>query len=219
MIDGVRKNQEVWESLYKSNKADLLYPSDALIRLTNYWFRDLKPRKVLDYGFGTAANLIYLVNKGLEVSGLEISDEAIRIAKSRLEDRHLSADLRLTSEGAILPWEGGYFDAVIAWQVLSYNDWDGWRHALSEIDRLLKVGGVFICAIAAPGDISQVNSRSLGNCLYLSGVGGQEGLVLLIPTKKMLQKCFPGWSIDVGKVEYEFCGVVSKHWIITYHKI
>ena len=139
-MDSIEKNQEVWRSLYKSGKADLLYPSDVFIRLTNYCFRDQKPRKVLDYGFGTGANLIYLASKGLEVSGLEFSDEAISLTKSRLEDRHLSADLRHISADAVLPWESGYFDAIVAWQVLYYNDWGGWKSALSEINRLLKVG-------------------------------------------------------------------------------
>ncbi len=218
-MDGFEKNQEVWRSLYKNGKADLLYPSDVFIRLANFSFREKRPHKVLDYGFGTGANLIFLANKGYEVSGMEISEEAIQVTQSRLVERNLTADLRLVPAGIKLPWESGCFDAVIAWQVLYYNDWKGWRFALSEIDRLLAVGGIFMCAIAAPGDISHVNSQSLGNSLYSSNVEGQEGAILLIPTREELQNCFPGWLIDIGKMEYEFCGVVAKHWVITYRKI
>ena len=218
-MESIEKNQEVWRSLYKNGKADLLYPSDVFIRQANFCFREHKPSKVLDYGFGTGANLIYLASRGFEVSGLEISEEAISITKSRLDERNLTADLRFSTLVSPLPWESGYFGAIIAWQVLYYNDWNGWRFALGEIDRLLQPGGVFICAIAAPGDISQTNAYSLGNSLYSSRVDGQEGAIMLIPSREDLPKCFPGWSINIGKMEYEFGSVVAKHWVITWRKI
>jgi SAM-dependent methyltransferase len=213
----LKHNSTTWQQLYSEGKNDLRYPNDVFIRCYYKYF-DRSINKVLDYGFGTGANLIHLADMGCDVSGVEISNHAVEKTKNRLSERELSADLRCIEAGGQLPWPSEYFDAVVTWQVLYYNDWDTWQHAISELERVLKPGGLFICATAAPGDISQTMSESIGNGLYKSQVPGQEGCLLAIPEKEDLSSCFPGRNLDIGEFGYKIGDIVARHWVVIYKK-
>ena len=210
-------NAEVWQRLYAQGKNDLRYPNDVFVRCT-YRYLGTDVCRALDYGCGTGANLLHLARRGMEMSGLEISDHALGVARQRLQEAGLSADLQTGTPGARLPWPDGYFDAVVAWQVLCYNDWLSWRVAVKELDRVLRPGGVFIGATTAPGDISHAFSQPLGDHLYRSEVPGQEGCVLLIPDEEALSRCFPERKLEIGEMGYRFDEIVARHWIVVYQK-
>lgn len=210
-------NQLIWERLYSQGKNDLLYPNDIFVRMASRNF-DSGIKDVLDYGMGTGANLMHLARRGYTVAGLEVSSSAVQIVSKRLKGEMLQADLKISSIGESLPWEKNYFDAVVAWQVLYYNDRSSWKFSISEIDRVLRPGGIFIAATAAPGDISHVQSIPLGNSIYRSSVPDQENCLMLIPERDELAECFPGWGIEIGEMGYTFGSYTAKHWLITYRK-
>lgn len=132
-------NTRIWNDLYGRNDGHLSYPDETLVRITHSLFSPDKHRKVLDYGFGSGANTIHLLNKGHAVSGVEVSAAAAHKLAARLARLGLQADLRCTTNGTI-PFETSCFDAVIAWQVLYYNDWQTLGQALAEINRVLRPG-------------------------------------------------------------------------------
>ena len=138
--------------------------------------------------------------------------------KLRLNEKGLIAELHCIEPGLPLPWASDYFDAVIAWQVLYYNDWDSWRAVFHELDRVLRPGGVFICATAAPGDISQIIAEPLGGGLYRSSVPGQEGCILAIPDEIGIAECFAVRTIELGEFSYRLGEIVTRHWIVIYRK-
>lgn len=210
-------NTKVWQDLYAQGKNDLRYPNDVFVRCTyRYLGKDI--RKALDFGCGTGANLLHLARRGVEMAGLEISDHALGVTQQRLQEAGLAADLKICTPGARLPWPDGCFDAVVAWQVLCYNDWSSWHFTVKELDRVLRPGGVFIAATTAPGDISYASSQPLGDHLYCSKVSGQEGCILLIPDEQALSQCFPERRLEIGSMEYRFDDIVSRHWIVVYRK-
>ena len=86
-------NSQIWQRLYSEGKNDLHYPNDIFIRLCNRIMNE-KINKVLDCGFGTGANLIHLAKKGYEVSGVEISSDAIEKTTIRLHENNLQAELK-----------------------------------------------------------------------------------------------------------------------------
>lgn len=209
-------NARVWRDLYAAGRNDLRYPSDVLVRLGFRLLRMDRDRRVLDYGFGTGANLLHFAGQGYDVHGLEISAHALNRTRQRLEAAGLAAQLQLIEVGQPLPYARGYFDVVYAWHVLYYNDRHGWNDALRELERVTRPGGLIIIAIAAPGDVSQLEAEFLGDHLYRSRVTGQEGCVLLIPDREALAGLFPGRQIEVGEFGFSFPGTVARYWIITY---
>jgi SAM-dependent methyltransferase len=211
-------NEDVWKRLYAEGKNDLRYPNDVLVRCCHRYLDHSSDRDVLDYGFGTGANLIHLAQLGFNLSGVEISKHALQKTRLRLDERAIDADLQCVAPGSTLPWSASHFDAVIAWQVLCYNNWDSWRFAVDELERVLRPGGVFICATTAPGDISQTMAENLGDGLYRSRVPGQEGCILVVPDETQLGRCFPGREFELGEFGYRIGKTVARHWLVVYRK-
>lgn len=211
-------NSRIWNKLYDEGKGDLIYPSDVFIRCCRHYLGE-KLIKVLDYGFGTGANTIYLAKLGHQVFGAEVSATALHKTKERLFKNGLTANLSLIQPGQRLPFEDETFDAVIAWCVLTYNDWGSVGVATQELSRVLKAGGVMMCATAAPGDITHSNSIHLGDSVYQSTIPGQEGCIVLIPEKDQLTRLFPGQSLELGEFSSSLGGVNANQYIIVYQKI
>jgi len=91
-----------------------------------------KSLKILDAGCGPGAALIYLSQFG-EVTGVDISEEALRFAKKR--GKVIKGDV------SALPFKDGTFDVVVCLDVL-YHKWVHVRKALSEMKRALRKGGI-----------------------------------------------------------------------------
>jgi SAM-dependent methyltransferase len=211
-----RANSDVWQKLYAEGKNDLRYPNDVLVRLGARMLNKDRDRKILDFGFGTGANLVHFATQGFETYGVEISEHALTLARERLRAAGLFADLHLVRAGQRLKYADYFFDAVYAWQVLYYNSRDGWKSTVAELERVTRKGGLVLIATAAPGDISQLEAEPLGNCMYCSRVHGQEGCILTIPDRDALAEFFSGRQIDIGEFGFQFGGTTSRHWIITY---
>lgn len=211
-------NVAVWRRLYAEGSNDLRYPSDVLVRLGARLLTRTRERRVLDFGFGTGANLLHFARQGFEMHGAEISEHALTRARERLQRAGLTADLQLITVGQRLPYADGYFDAVYSWQVLCYNDRDGFVSAVDQLERVTAPGGPIIIATTAPGDVSQVDAEPLGNDLYRSRVPGQEGCVQLIPDRPALAALFPGRRIEIGEFGFRFLTTTARHWIISYRK-
>ncbi len=212
-----RINSTVWEDLYSSGRSVLLYPDSVLVNLTHHLLKPDKHKKILDYGFGSGSNMLYLLKRGFEVKGVEVSENAMQITQERLKKCSMEADLRLMKDG-IIPFDNSTFGCVLAWQVLCYNDWESLEWVLSEINRVLMDGGLFLAAMKAPGDCSHLNSIPLGDCVYQSKMPGQEGAIFLVLNESQLGRCFPVDSLKIGKFGYSFNNDESWHWIISYEK-
>jgi SAM-dependent methyltransferase len=211
-------NARIWEDLYRQGKANLAYPNSVLVSLSYHLLDPSRNRRLLDYGFGAGANLLFFVRRGFDVCGVEVSKSAVDIVADKLRVEKLHADLKIIEQDRV-PFEDAAFDAVIAWQVLYYNTWETLHRAIAEIDRILRPGGIFIGTMAAIGDISQQNSSPLGDGLYQSSVPGQENAVLLVVDKDQLPRCFPGKVLKIGSFSQSFEGMASGcHWVISYRK-
>ncbi|HEY8645595.1 MAG TPA: class I SAM-dependent methyltransferase [Gaiellaceae bacterium] len=97
--------------------------------------------RVLDLACGTGRISIPLAEQGFDVSGLDISNRVLEVARAAAPglDFH-QGDMRE------LPWEDGSFDAVInMWTAFGYFDTQVEdERALAEVARVLRPGGVFI---------------------------------------------------------------------------
>lgn len=208
-------NIEIWDKIYEKNGSNLLLPSEMFVRLFHKYIKREENSIVLDYGCGTGSNLLYMLEKEVEVHGIEVSQFALDIVYSKLVDTNNKAKLTLF-DGKTVPYKDDFFDVVVAWQVLYYNDVEGFQQCMREINRVLKPGGLFIGTMCAVGDISYEQSEQIGQNIFLSKVPSQQNAVCIIVDKKDLVDFFPQKNINVGEMMYEFDGVKSRHWVIMY---
>jgi SAM-dependent methyltransferase len=211
-------NINVWDKLYQQGQSNLFYPDSIFVMISNRMLDITKHSTGLDYGFGTGANLIYLLNRGFDVSGVEISQSAVEITNQKINASGLESTLKLIEKNGEIPFENEKFDFVIAWGVLSYNNWQDLELAISEIDRVLKPGGLFLGTMHAPDDYTHIHSHPLGDGLYQSEADGQSGAIVLIADENNLQRCFPGKSLIVGEMGHKFLDRQGRFWIISYEK-
>jgi SAM-dependent methyltransferase len=139
---------------------------EAEVERTHWWFsgrRQLFARelvaagvtgdaRILDVGTGTGANLRMLRDLKLEhVTGLDSDELAIQFCASKGLGQVQIGDI------CAMPFESDAFDLVIATDVIEHVEDD--RAALSEIARVLRLGGnVLISVPAFPSLISTICS-------------------------------------------------------------
>lgn len=100
----------------------------------------VEQKNILDVGCGTGANMDFLKQKGFQVKGIDMSEEALKFCKEK------GLDVQLGLAGNI-PFRENNFDIVIACDVLEHikNDVE----AIKEIARVLKKNGLFIATVPA----------------------------------------------------------------------
>ncbi len=101
----------------------------------------VEDKTILDLGFGTGRNANYLAELGNEVIGIEISKNALEIARARARELGLSVLYRLGDIGEKYDIEDNSVDIVL--DVTSSNSLDekGREAYLKETYRVLKSGG------------------------------------------------------------------------------
>jgi SAM-dependent methyltransferase len=214
---GTIANARIWKALYAAGKNDLIYPSEIFVRVFSRVTAGVQgPLRILDYGFGTGANLIHMVKRGHILHGVEISAHALEIAQNRLNEQALQASLALTSEGEPIKFEDGLFDIVVSWLVIYYNDYGGMLALVRELERVTRRGGTVVIAIIAPGDISHRLSKSVGNRVYISEVPEQVGCTLVILEREDLPEFFGNEDLEIGEFSFNYRDTPSHHWIVTY---
>ena len=130
------------------------YREYAEIEDTHWWFRgrraifervlrpfeDRRGVRILDIGFGTGAMLTFLSRYG-EVTGMDMSADAIRFARTRCDRPMLLGDI--TS----VPLRTHSVDLVTAFDIVEHVDDDG--AALTELARVCKPGGHTLLTVPA----------------------------------------------------------------------
>jgi SAM-dependent methyltransferase len=96
----------------------------------------------LDAGCGSGANTVLLADAFTRVTGCDLSEEAVRLARRRGLERLLVADVNR------LPLRTGAFDCVLCADVFESLEVDE-RRALEELARVTKPGGRLVLSLAA----------------------------------------------------------------------
>jgi len=99
---------------------------------------------VLDYGCGSGYGSHFLATHCHSITGVDISADAIAYADSHYRADNLDFHTIAPAERAPLPFADSSFGVVLSFQVIEHiRQVDAY---LSEIERVLQPGGVFVCA-------------------------------------------------------------------------
>ena len=101
--------------------------------------------RVLDVGCGTGEMAGRLIDRGYDVSGVDIAEPMVHRARERW-----GADRFKVADGEHLPFDDNTFEAVVCLGVIEYQDAD--ERTLREIRRVLKPGGRAV--LSTPNSVS-----------------------------------------------------------------
>jgi len=124
------------------------YHADLAFPATTDLLPDIEGLRVLDAGCGTGAYTEWLVDRGAEVIGVDVSEPMLDRARDRVADRaefhraDLAEPLEFAREDA--------FDGVVSALALDYVE--DWRAPFGAFARLLAPGGFLVFTVPHPFD-------------------------------------------------------------------
>ncbi len=140
--------RETWERSFEAQIAAHAYntaPVEALVRSVAYYLRergDTAGLHAAELGCGAGPNLAWLAQRGLRISGIDISATALELCRETLA-RH---DVESLVEGSVteVPWPDASLDIAIESCVFQHLARADREAAFAEVDRLVKPGGLFV---------------------------------------------------------------------------
>jgi len=109
--------------------------------LTLVHFDEWKGKDVLDVGCGAGVEVVRFARAGARVTGVDIAESAINLARANVEQQGLEARLEV-ADGEHLPFPDASFDLVFTHGVVQYTGDDS--AMVAEIHRVLRPGGLAI---------------------------------------------------------------------------
>lgn len=166
----------VWEDIF-NNQSWGKYPGEDLIRFVArnfYHVPDRSQVKILEVGCGPGANLWFMAREGFSISGIDGSQTAVNLARSKL-DLECPDWMGMLHCGDIaqLPFMDMTFDAVIDNECLYCNPFESSRLIYSEMARVTKVGGKLFSRTFAAGSWGDSTGTPAGHHAWLCSEGPQ----------------------------------------------
>jgi SAM-dependent methyltransferase len=142
-------SERLSEDAYQSSAADYLI---YLFHIATYEFARsyVTDKVVLDFGCGTGYGTHRLADSASHITGIDVAPGAVAFARDRYVPQAESAGDWLEYahidpvELSPLPFPDNHFDTVLSFQVIEHVP--SVANYLSEIRRVLRPGGTFICA-------------------------------------------------------------------------
>jgi ubiquinone/menaquinone biosynthesis C-methylase UbiE len=100
--------------------------------------------RLLEVGVGAGTDFINWVRGGAVASGIDLTDEGVKLTRERLELEGLTADVRV-GDAEELPFRDETFDVVYSYGVLHHTP--DTARAAAEVHRVLKPGGTALVMI------------------------------------------------------------------------
>jgi SAM-dependent methyltransferase len=155
-----------------SKRSNHLYPTEWVIRTMLGTYPGLKYDRskyatgnILDLGFGDGRNMPLLHNCGLEIHGVEITEDTVNMVTDAMSKLGINTDLRVGTNASI-PYDSNFFDYILACASCYYIDQDGtFNDNLTEITRVLKPGGYLIANFPAFTDLPIPNNFILNGAI------------------------------------------------------
>ncbi|MDT3402581.1 class I SAM-dependent methyltransferase [Mucilaginibacter terrae] len=136
-------------------------------------------RKILDAGCGGGRNLVWFLQNGYEVYGIDPNAEAVQAVKElslKLAPDNSSANFTVATAES-LPYADGMFDLVISSAVLHFaKNHEHFDAMLRSMWRVLKHGGYLFIRLASDIGIEPL-VKHMGNGRYLLPDGSERYLV------------------------------------------
>ena len=141
---------EYWRDAYVGQREvfasyALVHRRDLVLRLVDEFVGGESPRTA-DIGCGAGALMIELLERGHQVTGLDISEKMVVSVRRTVDERFPGRGHCVVGDADALPFENGSFDCVVSVGVLSHQTDP--RHVVAELGRVVEDNGLVIVTLA-----------------------------------------------------------------------
>ncbi len=160
-----------WESMYQKPLSEISWeieqPPQELVELIESK-KIQSPSRVLDLGCGTGNYSVYLARSNFQVTGIDISEEAIRIAQKRAEKEKLPIQFISADLFSMPPTYTHRFDFILDYSVLHHIPIIRTREYARFMFQVLDHGGkmLLVCYSEKDTDGKLTSIGKYGNMMY-----------------------------------------------------
>ncbi len=115
-------------------------PAPEVFYLCDRW-KQKKFKTFLDIGCGYGRNSIYFMQNGFDVSAFDLSKYAVDVASQKAKQQNFTFKSICVADMLNMPYGDECFDCMLALNVISHTDKQGFDKILKEIKRILKPNG------------------------------------------------------------------------------
>lgn len=133
----------------------------------------LRPCKAIDFGCGTGNYAIYLASRGFEVTGIDISPSAIRIARENAEKKRVQCNFIVADALGDLHELNDTFDFAYDWELLHHIFPEDREQYVKNVYSVLNPNGIYLSVCFSEedpffGGSGKFRKTPLGTILYFS---------------------------------------------------
>jgi len=224
-----------WDTVYGDRLMTIWEPHDIVVQFVARFLKKRQgydsylihrdAQRVLDLGCGNGAQSIFLARMGYEVHGIDVSEEAINVAREYANQEALS--IEFSTEGCDqLSFKTNFFDAVICHGVLDHIPMEKAILSAQEVYRVLSPGGLLLVSLASVRSSLFGEGLSAGRNTYVLEDGPEEGEIQHYFDEEEISMLLPSSQfhfIDARhKLEEELTGsadlvpeVMKGRWVLT----
>lgn len=228
----LKANKDNYEKLYSTKQNFLEYPANWVIGFHNtYLKKNLPSGKVLDYGFGSGNNSVFLMKKGYDVYGTEVAESSITMLKENLKNWNLSNKIEekflvFPPDNISLPFADNYFDFILSNQVISYlPSEEHIKKVCGELKRVLKPGGVvFFTMVGHKNYLISKYTKNVSNKVHEVVLDGHRmsdflQFIYVVDDENDLKNLFSDFTcLHVGHFDIDVMEGGNFHWIFIGKK-
>lgn len=146
-------------------------PPTALVQLVKAG--KVRPCRTIDLGCGTGNHSIYLAGRGFDVTGVDISATAIKIAEQNAREKSVSCNFVVADVLGDLKEVTGTFDFAYDWELLHHIFPEDRKKYLKNVCAKLKTGSRYLSLCFSErdpqfGGTGKYRKTPLGTLLYFS---------------------------------------------------
>lgn len=210
---------EKWDIVHSAGFRTTWYPMTGMVRFVarhirkrigiNDYINRKKIRRILDLGCGNGNHIIFFAEQGFTVYGIDISREAIKIAKKWLKQKGLKAQLTV-GDAEKLPYKNNYFDLVVSHGVFDHISFSKAKNAIEEVQRVLVPEGYLFITLRSTESSECGRGKKIAKNTYVLQEGYEKGLIQHFFDLKEIKELLKGFRIfDIELYEEKFPSIYT----------
>ena len=202
-----------WDEIYRKEQVSPAV-QNGITTIIDFFNRK-KIKKILDLGCGSGGYIVYLAELGFDMYGLDFSEEGIKAAATRIQEKNLHVNLTLSSIYEKLPYKDKFFDAIISIRTLHHGTIENIRALIKEIERILKPNGlIYLTVRKLIAEKRRLAFQEIAPRTYIPLEGKEKGVIHYLFNKTILKKEFSRFKILELGITYG-----PQDWEAYYHML